>query len=90
MFLWLPSAELAIERVKLRVEQGAHSIPPDTIVRRYKRGLDNLFSLYMPIIDNWWFYNNSGNYPDLVSKKLLCEPIEVLNMKLWNDLKKAG
>lgn len=90
MFLWLDNIDLAIERVKLRFAQGGHSIPPDDIVRRYKRGLENLFSLYMPIIDNWWVYDNSGNYPDLISKKLSSEKsIEIIKPNIWDICKNS-
>lgn len=88
MFLWLHKVELAMERVKLRVEQGGHSIPPDTIVRRYKRGLENFFSLYMPIVDNWWLYDNSGGYPGVISKKLSHQSLEIFKIESWNDCKK--
>ncbi len=58
IFLYLPSAEQAIERVAMRVKEGGHNIAPDVIVRRYKRGLENLVKLYMPICDSWIIYNN--------------------------------
>lgn len=38
VFLWLKSAELAIERVRERVLSGGHDVPVETIIRRYKRG----------------------------------------------------
>ena len=38
VFLWLPSADMAIDRVKDRVLRGGHAIPEDTIRRRYKAG----------------------------------------------------
>jgi predicted ABC-type ATPase len=34
-FFYLPSAEMAKERVKLRVSEGGHNIPADVIERRY-------------------------------------------------------
>jgi len=37
--LWLPSPELAVQRVALRVKNGGHHIPEDTIRRRYRRSL---------------------------------------------------
>lgn len=89
MFLWLHSAELAVERVDLRVKSGGHSIPPDTIKRRYTRGLENLFSLYMPIIDNWWIFDNSGEHPDLISIKRSGQAIEIVKEKLWTDCKNS-
>ena len=42
-FFYLPSAEMAKERVKLRISEGGHNIPPDVIERRYTSGLLNFF-----------------------------------------------
>lgn len=87
IFLWLPTVELAIYRVKLRVEQGGHFIPIETIKRRYKRGLENLFQLYIPIVDNWWLYDNSENISKIVGSKLQKEVLQIYNLAVWNDLK---
>ena len=32
----------------------------DTIKRRYAAGINNLFKLFMPIVDYWAIYDNSG------------------------------
>ena len=40
-FLRLPSADLAVQRVRLRVAQGGHDIPQDTIRRRFDLGWAN-------------------------------------------------
>lgn len=53
LFLWLPSAEMAIARVASRVQRGGHDIPQDVIRRRYDAGLKNLFSLYRFIARSW-------------------------------------
>ncbi len=63
-FLWLPSLEMAISRVKERVKNGGHNIPADTIKRRYSQGLKNLFSLYQPIVDSWTILNSSFSSPE--------------------------
>ena len=42
LFVWLRSADLAIERVAERVRRGGHAIPPEEIRRRYERGVGNL------------------------------------------------
>ena len=42
-----------------RVAKGGHDIPKDIIIRRYWEGLDNLFKIYMPIVDTWILVNNS-------------------------------
>lgn len=52
VFLWLPSPDLAIERVALRVSRGGHGIPSETVVRRYHRGLANLPN-YLSIMHTW-------------------------------------
>jgi predicted ABC-type ATPase len=59
IFVWLRSVDLAIERVAERVRRGGHHIPPQELRRRYKRGIINLFDLYMPLADAWAVYDNS-------------------------------
>ena len=65
LFFWLKSPQQAIERVAERVAKGGHDIPKDIIVRRYWEGLDNLFKIYMPIVDTWILVNN-GETPRLI------------------------
>ena len=55
MFLWLPSADLAVERVKDRVRWGGHNVSEATVCRRYERGLENFFRLYKPVAPNGAF-----------------------------------
>ena len=40
-FLSLPSADIAVSRVAIRVSQGGHNIPEQVIRRRFKAGLHN-------------------------------------------------
>lgn len=49
IYVWLPSSELAIERVAQRVKEGGHTVSTPLIQRRYKAGLHNLHTLYLPI-----------------------------------------
>lgn len=42
MFLWLRSADLAVQRVRERVRAGGHDVPEEVIRRRYDAGLRNL------------------------------------------------
>ncbi len=60
-FLWLPNPEMAIDRVAARVQLGGHSIPIETVRRRYFAGLVNFFNLYQPLADDWFFFDNSGD-----------------------------
>ncbi|HHT9146286.1 MAG TPA: hypothetical protein ACFYD4_11560 [Candidatus Wunengus sp. YC61] len=59
VFLWLPNEEFAIARVAERVRMGGHNVPEETISRRYNKGMNNFFQLYMPLADTWLFYDNS-------------------------------
>jgi predicted ABC-type ATPase len=59
IFLWTPSAEFSVGRVARRVLLGGHSIPEDTIRRRYRKGLENLFRSFLPIADRWAIYDNT-------------------------------
>lgn len=53
VYVWLPNAELAIKRVADRVRAGGHHIEDEVVRRRYQAGLNNLFELYIPIVDKW-------------------------------------
>ena len=59
LFFWLNSPELAMKRVAERVSKGGHDIPERTIKRRYTAGINNLFKLFMPIVDYWAIFDNS-------------------------------
>lgn len=65
-YLWIPSAEMAIERVRDRVENGGHNVPESAVRRRYTRTLRNLFTLYRPLLDSLHFFDNSTDEPQLV------------------------
>ena len=49
VFVWIPSADLALARVAARVRSGGHSIPEATIRRRYKAGVRAFFEVYQPL-----------------------------------------
>ena len=59
LYFWLNSPELAMKRVAERVSKGGHDIPEDIIVRRYVAGINNLFKLFMPVVDYWAIFDNS-------------------------------
>ena len=59
LYFWLNSPELAIERVRARVEAGGHNIPEETVIRRYHVGIDYFFHYYAPISDRWILADNS-------------------------------
>lgn len=68
LFLGLPSAELAVQRVRQRVAQGGHNVPENDIRRRFDRGLENFHAIYRPIVDSWQLYDASQWPPVLVDQ----------------------
>ena len=59
LYFWLNSPDLAVERVKARVEAGGHNIPEETIRRRYHVGIDYFFHDYAPVCERWILADNS-------------------------------
>jgi predicted ABC-type ATPase len=75
IFLGLPTPELAIARVAVRVAQGGHAVAEEIIRRRFASGLRNFKEIYLDLVDRWEWYDNSGTTPRLLSKG-------------WNDEKR--
>jgi predicted ABC-type ATPase len=69
IYLWLERVEIALQRVASRTRQGGHNVPEAVVRRRYKRGLSNLFDLYLPLADRWTLYDNSGDRPKRIALK---------------------
>ncbi|MBX3633386.1 MAG: hypothetical protein BGN90_16460 [Acidovorax sp. 65-7] len=88
-YVALPSAELAAQRVALRVKLGGHNIPPDDIARRFQRSLHNLFVLYLPLADRWRVLDNaSGTLTSIASGTAHRTYIE--DRDKWLNLQRLG
>lgn len=88
VFLWLRNVEFAIERVNERVRLGGHSIPEETIRRRYERSLKNLFDLYLPIADAWRIFNSAPEKPKEIVRYTRDKGEIIFDSVLWNQIKK--
>lgn len=87
LFFWLPTVEMAIKRVNIRVKEGGHNIPVDVIKRRYKRGIDNLFKIYLPLCDEWAVFDNSDGEPLLIADGNETETM-IIHPDNWKSFKK--
>jgi predicted ABC-type ATPase len=67
-FFKLPSVEFAIERVKLRVAQGGHSVSERDIRRRFERSWYNFNNLYKQSVDSWVVFDTSGKIPSIIDE----------------------
>ena len=85
LFLSLSSQELAIRRVKTRVNEGGHYISEDIIKRRFKNGLINLFQLYIPIVNRWILIDNSGENFQIIAEGAE-KDIIIKNNEIWTNL----
>jgi predicted ABC-type ATPase len=90
LFLWLPSAEFALDRVADRVRAGGHNVPAETVRRRYQAGLRNLFSLYEPLASAWRLYDSSGLKPALIAERLGARGLRVYDEAVWTLVKRQG
>jgi predicted ABC-type ATPase len=86
VFLWLPSSEMAIKRVARRVKNGGHSIAPEVIERRYKKGLHNLVAHYLPLADELTIYDNSQGEGMEIATKTSGHPLRILDSTLWQKI----
>jgi predicted ABC-type ATPase len=65
-YLWVPSPDLALLRIRYRVESGGHNVPERDVRRRFTRTIGNLFKLYRPLLDTLHFFDNSSDMPRLI------------------------
>jgi predicted ABC-type ATPase len=87
VFLWLPSADFAVARVADRVRLGGHTVPEETIRRRYRSGLRNFFSLYQTLTTTWRMYDNSVHQPRLVASGAGRETLVANDVALWRRIR---
>lgn len=66
-YLWLPSPEAALSRVRDRVSAGGHVIAEEVVRRRYDRSIRNFLLLYRDLADEWILFNNSSKSPTIIA-----------------------
>ena len=86
LFFWLQNVDLAMERVKTRVAEGGHNIETEIIKRRYINGIQNLFKIYLPIVDEAMIFDNSEGRHQLIALKAIGSEIEIINETTFSKL----
>ncbi len=86
---WLPSPDLAVARVRRRVEAGGHDVPEPVIRRRFKKSLVNFDRLYRPVATTWRLYDGSvvGGRPLIAHGSGQRAPV-VMDQAKWLDIRK--
>jgi predicted ABC-type ATPase len=68
IYVVLDSPDRNVERVKLRVRKGGHSVDEDKIRARYFRSLEQ-FPWFLDQADRAWIYDNSAATPKQIGEK---------------------
>ena len=89
LFFWLDSPNMAKKRVAQRVAEGGHSIPSETIERRYHNGIVNLFAIYIDMVDICYIFDNSEGRKELIAQKEKHKGIIIYNTDLYNQMKNS-
>lgn len=84
-YLWLPTPELAIQRVAARVRADGHNIPPEVIRRRHEAGRLNFHDLYRGEADTWQAVDNS-DATRLVAQGGNALEEEILDASTWEAI----
>ena len=84
VYLWLPTAELALARVAERVRAGGHDVPVDAVRRRFDRGRHNFFTLYRLLADAWRLYDATPlGGPKVIATGGSGEPTRIRDRSIW-------
>lgn len=89
VFLWLPSADLAVDRVAARVRGGGHDVPSDVIRRRYRAGLRNFFQIYAPVVSAWRLYDSADLDLRLVASRLDSAQPQIYDEGSWRAARRG-
>lgn len=84
-FLWVPTVELALTRVKARVVGGGHDVPETVVRRRFDRSIRNFLVLYRSLSDSWTLLNNSGITRDVIAFEKSAS-LRIMNQEIYEAL----
>jgi len=87
-YLWLPSPEMAVARVRRRVAAGGHDVPEPVIRRRFWKSLVNFDRLYRPLATTWRLYDASAlDARPLVAHGTATGDSVVLDQRRWKQIR---
>ena len=66
-YLWVPSVELALLRIRGRVSLGGHDVPAADVRRRFDRSIRNFLVHYRSLADTWTLYDNTAAMPRIIA-----------------------
>jgi predicted ABC-type ATPase len=66
-FLWVPTNDVTLSRVRERVLKGGHDVPEVDVRRRFSRSIENFLNYYRPLADSWILFDNSNVPPSEIA-----------------------
>ena len=87
-YLWLPSVELALSRIRGRVREGGHDVPEAIVRRRFDRSLRNFLVRYANVVDSWILFDNASDSP----AEIACgwgKKIDIIQEERYRELSKG-
>jgi len=84
-YLWIPSVELGLARIRERVLRGGHDIPESVVRRRFGRSITNFLGHYRLLADRWILFDNSFAALSIVASQEQGE-LRVFETKRYNEL----
>ncbi len=84
-FLWVPTVELALSRIRERVLEGGHDVPEPVVRRRFERSLKNFFGSYQALADSWTMFDNSRETPEVIAFENE-RKLRIINRTLYEHL----
>ncbi|MGH9685498.1 MAG: zeta toxin family protein [Candidatus Acidiferrales bacterium] len=84
-FLWVPTVDLALKRVRARVLEGGHDVPETVVRRRFDRSIRNFLLRYVPLGDSWTLFDNSGATPTVIAFEKQ-NSLRIINREIYENL----
>ncbi len=84
-YLWVPTVELALTRVRARVLEGGHDVPEVVVRRRFERSIRNFLLRYRLLGDSWTLFDNAGATPAVIAFEKRGS-LRIMNRELYDTL----
>jgi predicted ABC-type ATPase len=68
LFISVPSVDVALDRIAVRVANGGHDVPAKKVKARWKKAHDNLLA-FSDIVDDVFVFSNVGPRPHLIAER---------------------
>jgi len=84
-YLWVPSPELTLARIKERVLRGGHDVPEAIVRRRFGRSLRNFWEQYRLLADEWILFDSSASAVSTIAKEMEGR-LHIIESKSYNEI----